>query len=79
LFRLGVVWCVGEPAGEVMLEPVQVGAAAAVADVAVGSDVDFPPGGPDTVVMRPIAGPLRWPTSCTCRPRPCPAGPRRAS
>jgi hypothetical protein len=22
--------------------------------------------------------PPRWPTSCTCRPRPCPAGPRKA-
>lgn len=37
----------------VVLEPVQVGAAAAVADVAVGSDVNLPPGGPNTVVMRP--------------------------
>jgi hypothetical protein len=25
------------------------------------------------------SGPPRWPTSCTSRPRPCPAGPRKAS
>jgi hypothetical protein len=35
----GWMWCgVGEPAGEVAAEPVQVGAGGAVADVSVGSD-----------------------------------------
>jgi uncharacterized protein YegP (UPF0339 family) len=27
----------------------------------------------------PTSIPPRWPTSCTCRPRRCPAGPRKAS